>query len=96
MPWRAAISLLAVHLETKISPILDADGTVTHHIAVKRDITERLDKERLLAETNRALEAARDAALALRGDIFVSSGEDARTDAGALFIQTLKPAKKAA
>ncbi len=37
-----------------------------------------------------------DAALALNGEIFASTGESARSDAGKLFIQTLKPAKQAA
>jgi len=37
-----------------------------------------------------------DAALALNGDVFASSGDTARADAGALFVQTLKPVKHAA
>ena len=38
-------------------------GHVTHHVAVKRDITERVQREQALEETNRALRQARDAAL---------------------------------
>ncbi len=37
-----------------------------------------------------------DAALALNGDVFASTGETARSDAGKLFVQTLKPSKAAA
>ena len=39
-------------------------GAVTHHIGIKRDITERLQRAEALLETNRALEQARDAAVA--------------------------------
>ncbi len=37
-----------------------------------------------------------DAALALNGEVFASTGETARTDAGALFVQTLVPLEQAA
>jgi protease I len=37
-----------------------------------------------------------DAALALNGDVFASSGETAKSDAGKLFVQTLKPMPQAA
>jgi PAS domain S-box-containing protein len=53
----------AVHLETTIAPVRDATGTVTHHVAVKRDITARIHAEARLQAANEQLETARDAAL---------------------------------
>ncbi len=52
-----------VHLETTIAPVADKQGGITHHVAVKRDVTERVQRELALEETNRALRQARDAAL---------------------------------
>ncbi len=52
-----------VHLETTITPVLDAKSEITHHLAVKRDITERLERQQALIEVNRALSQARDAAV---------------------------------
>jgi DNA-binding response OmpR family regulator/nitrogen-specific signal transduction histidine kinase len=43
--------------------VADESGQVTHHVAVKRDVTERVQREQALEETNRALRQARDAAL---------------------------------
>ncbi|MBX7258464.1 MAG: PAS domain S-box protein [Candidatus Hydrogenedentes bacterium] len=40
-----------------ISPIVDADGSITHFIAVKEDITERKRSEEELRRMNRALRA---------------------------------------
>jgi hypothetical protein len=52
-----------VHLESTISPVSNSRGTVTHHVAVKRDVTERIQREKALEETNAALRKARDAAV---------------------------------
>jgi signal transduction histidine kinase/CheY-like chemotaxis protein len=52
-----------VHFDATVSPIVDSDGECTHHVAVKRDITERLAAEARLRATNEELEQARDAAL---------------------------------
>jgi PAS domain S-box-containing protein len=52
-----------VHLETTIAPVRDATGVVTHHVAVKRDISARLEAEARVQEANRQLAATRDAAL---------------------------------
>jgi PAS domain S-box-containing protein len=52
-----------VYLDSTIAPIYDKDGNVTHHIAVKRDITQRLRAENELRRINAELEHARDAAL---------------------------------
>ncbi len=52
-----------VHLETTIAPVMDRARRVTHHIAVKRDITDRLAWEARLKATNEELQQARDVAL---------------------------------
>jgi PAS domain S-box-containing protein len=52
-----------VYLDAAISPMHDEDGNVTHHMAVKRDITQRLRAENELRRINSELEHARDAAL---------------------------------
>jgi len=52
-----------VHFDATVSPIFDASGRITHHVAVKRDITERLATEARLRAANEELEQARDAAL---------------------------------
>lgn len=41
--------------DASISPIVGADGTVTHYIGVKHDITERKRMEQALRETNATL-----------------------------------------
>ena len=52
-----------VYLDTTLAPVANDVGQVTHHVAVKRDVTERVQREQALEETNRALRQARDAAL---------------------------------
>jgi len=52
-----------VYLESSISPIYDREGRLTHHIAVKRDITQRLRADNELRRINAELQQARDAAL---------------------------------
>jgi len=52
-----------VYLDTTLAPVANDVGEVTHHVAVKRDVTERVHREQELEETNRALRQARDAAL---------------------------------
>lgn len=52
-----------VYLESTIAPVMDADGTCTHHVAVKRDITARLQADNELRRKSAELEQARDAAL---------------------------------
>jgi PAS domain S-box-containing protein len=51
------------HFEATITPMRDARGRITHHVAVKRDITERLADRAALLEANDALQRARDAAV---------------------------------
>ncbi len=52
-----------VHLDTTLAPIINPSGGITHHVAVKRDVTERVQHELALEESNQALRKARDAAL---------------------------------
>ncbi len=54
----------SVQLDTTITPITNSKGRITHHVAVKRDVTERLAAQAALVEANRMLEQARDEALA--------------------------------
>ena len=52
-----------VYLESTVTPMLDAQGRITHHLAVKRDITARMQAEAELRRKKEELEQARDAAL---------------------------------
>ena len=52
-----------VYLESTVTPMKDAAGSITHHIAVKRDITARIQAEAELRRKKEELEQARDAAL---------------------------------
>jgi len=45
-----------INVEGTIRPVTDADGTVTSLIASSRDVTERVERERQLAESNERLE----------------------------------------
>ena len=47
-----------VHLESTIAPVMNDAGTVTHRVAIKRDITKRLEQERALKESERRYELA--------------------------------------
>jgi PAS domain S-box-containing protein len=76
-----------VHFDTTITPIVDATGTVTHHIAVKRDITEEIQRRQALVETNRALEQARDTALAAsraKSEFLANMSHELRTPLNAI------------
>ena len=76
-----------VHLESTISPVTNMKGLITHHVAVKRDITERLLRERALEESNRALEQARDAAVAAskaKSEFLANMSHELRTPLNAI------------
>ena len=45
------------HQEVTISPVTNAAGTITHHVAVKRDITQRKQVEEALRESQANLSA---------------------------------------
>jgi PAS domain S-box-containing protein len=68
-PWTGVVISRAldgkyVHLETTLTPIYDGDGNQTHHVGVKRDVTERILAEEELRLANAELVRTRDAALA--------------------------------
>ncbi|MBL4686684.1 MAG: response regulator, partial [Nannocystaceae bacterium] len=67
-PWKGLLISQAkdsslVYLEATIAPVMDEDGTCTHHVAVKRDITARIEADNELRRQSAELEQARDAAL---------------------------------
>jgi len=68
-PWSGRLISKAkdgrlVHFDSTLAPVFDDEGRMTHHIAVKRNVTDRIAAEAELRATNDALEQARDAALA--------------------------------
>jgi PAS domain S-box-containing protein len=50
-----------IEQETTISPLRDADGAITHYVAVKRDVTEARAQARRLAESEARYRAVVDA-----------------------------------
>ena len=52
-----------VYLEGTVAAMKDEHGTITHHMAVKRDITARIQADAELRRKQEELEQARDAAL---------------------------------
>ncbi len=67
--WRGTLISKAkdgrlLHFDTTVTPVVDSKGQRSHNIAVKRDITEILARREALLEANKALEQARDAAVA--------------------------------
>jgi two-component system cell cycle sensor histidine kinase PleC len=76
-----------VHFDTTITPIADKSGRVTHHVGVKRDITERLERAEAMLQANRALEQARDAALAAsraKSEFLANMSHELRTPLNAI------------
>ncbi len=76
-----------VHLDTTIAPVSDKTGQVTHHVAVKRDVTERVQRELALEETNGALRRARDAALLanrVKSEFLANMSHELRTPLNAI------------
>ena len=76
-----------IHFDTTIVPIADKSGRVTHHVAVKRDITERLERAEAMVQANRALEKARDAALAAsraKSEFLANMSHELRTPLNAI------------
>src|SRR5262249_12391034 len=54
-----------VYFDTTITPIANGEGRITHHMAVKRNITEEILRRKALAEAQEALEQARQEAAKL-------------------------------
>ncbi|MDF2695343.1 MAG: sensor proteinLuxQ, partial [Labilithrix sp.] len=76
-----------VHFDTTVTPVSDSTGRITHHIGIKRDITERLQRAEALLETNRALEQARDAAVAAsraKSEFLANMSHELRTPLNAI------------
>jgi PAS domain S-box-containing protein len=76
-----------VHFDTTVTPVSDSSGVITHHIGIKRDITERLQRAEALLETNRALEQARDAAVAAsraKSEFLANMSHELRTPLNAI------------
>jgi len=76
-----------VHLDTTITPLSNSKGDITHHMSVKRDITERLARQEALIEANRALEQARDAAVAAsraKSEFLANMSHELRTPLNAI------------
>ena len=76
-----------VHFDTTITPIADEQGVMTHHMAVKRDITEEIERRQALIETNRALEQARDTAVAAsraKSEFLANMSHELRTPLNAI------------
>jgi PAS domain S-box-containing protein len=63
-----------VHQDARVSPLRDEAGHITHHVAVLRDLTDRIRAEQALEESRRTHEAVLAAAL----DCFVSIDETGR------------------
>jgi PAS domain S-box-containing protein len=76
-----------VHFDTTLTPVADRHGTITHHVGVKRDITEQLARQEALLEANRALEQARDAAVSAnraKSEFLANMSHELRTPLNAI------------
>jgi PAS domain S-box-containing protein len=76
-----------VHFDTTITPITDERGVSSHHMAVKRDITTQIEQRETLLETNRALEQARDTAVAAsraKSEFLANMSHELRTPLNAI------------
>ncbi|MGE3548223.1 MAG: response regulator, partial [Kofleriaceae bacterium] len=76
-----------VHFDTTITPIVNAKGETTHHLGVKRDITEQIERQQVLLEAHRALQQARDTAVAAsraKSDFLANMSHELRTPLNAI------------
>jgi len=90
--WRGTIISQAsdgrhVHMDSRITPIINSEGVMTHHMGVKRDISDRLARREALLEANRALEQARDTAVAAsraKSEFLANMSHELRTPLNAI------------
>jgi PAS domain S-box-containing protein len=76
-----------VHFDTVLVPVPDAKGRITHHLGVKRDVTEELARQEALLEANRALEQARDVAVSAsraKSEFLANMSHELRTPLNAI------------
>ncbi len=76
-----------VHFEATVAPVFDSEGKITHHIAVKRDITDRLASEARLRAANEELAQARDQALSasrVKSQFLANMSHELRTPLNAI------------
>jgi PAS domain S-box-containing protein len=80
-----------VHLDATVSPLTDAKGLITHHMAVKRDITARLATQAALEQANAALQQAHDDAVAAsraKSEFLANMSHELRTPLNAIIGYT--------
>jgi len=90
--WRGTLVSRArdgrlVQLDTTLSPVRDRKGQITHHVGIKRDITDELARREVLLEANRALEQARDAAVSAsraKSEFLANMSHELRTPLNAI------------
>jgi len=90
--WRGTLISRArdgrlVHFDTTLTPVTDRKGQITHHVGIKRDVTEELMRREALLETNRALEQARDAAVSAsraKSEFLANMSHELRTPLNAI------------
>ena len=85
----------AAHLD-KLLEDQDARLLIKEFVISGRAICALGQAVQVLADNAGKSDVIGDAALALKGDVFASSGEEARSEAGALFVKTLTPVQEAA
>jgi PAS domain S-box-containing protein len=76
-----------VHFDTRLSPVSDRKGQITHHVGIRRDITDELARREALLEANRALVQARDAAVSAnraKSEFLANMSHELRTPLNAI------------
>ncbi|KAB2897718.1 MAG: response regulator, partial [Kofleriaceae bacterium] len=76
-----------VHFDTVLTPVADRTGRITHHLGVKRDVSEELARQEALLEANRALEQARDVAVSAsraKSEFLANMSHELRTPLNAI------------
>ena len=90
--WRGTLVSRArdgrlVHFDTTLTPVIDRKGQISHHVGIKRDITDELARREALVEANRALEQARDAAVSAsrsKSEFLANMSHELRTPLNAI------------